>query len=213
MTGEFSFALEVEGFDVENDEHLDALYGAFEDVGASVQSGRVTIGFVVAARGASHALGETTDRLEAVVPTVRVLRVDRDLVSIPDIADRTDRTPESVRLLVGGKRGLGGFPAPCGTLGGGIRVWEWATVAGWFAQRDNSVEGANLIDHESATLFDARLLNRYTTDSALEPVPVKRATRRVHRQMLPAGQAHPFYDQATSTRKGPASRSREDLAV
>ena len=45
---------------------------------------------------------------------VEVIRIaDAGLVSMADIAARTRRTRESVRLLVAGERGPGGFPSPC----------------------------------------------------------------------------------------------------
>lgn len=61
----------------------------------------------------------------------RVLRVDRELVSVPDIAERTGRSRESVRQHANGTRGSGGFPSPVGIVGDGIRVWEWAPVFEW----------------------------------------------------------------------------------
>jgi hypothetical protein len=55
-----------------------------------------------------------------------------DLVSIRDIAPRTARTYESVRLLAAGKRGPGGFPAPMST--GQWALYSWTEVAAWFAE-------------------------------------------------------------------------------
>lgn len=56
-----------------------------------------------------------------------------DAVSIADIATLTERTPESVRLLVAGKRGPGGFPAPS-TEVGGTRLWKLVDVANWWSE-------------------------------------------------------------------------------
>ena len=57
-----------------------------------------------------------------------------DLASMSDIAARSGRTPESIRLLVKGRRGPGGFPPAAGDLGGRMKVWRWAEVAQWFEQ-------------------------------------------------------------------------------
>ena len=77
------------------------------------------------------ALSELTDAL----PEATVIRVQEyDLASMSDIAARAGRTPESVRLLVNGRRGPGGFPPAAGDLGGRIKVWRWADVAQWFEE-------------------------------------------------------------------------------
>lgn len=74
-------------------------------------------------------LGELTDAL----PEATVIRVhEYDLVSLRDIAARSGRTVESVRLLVRGRRGPGGFPTAAGNLGGHMQVWRLAEVAEWF---------------------------------------------------------------------------------
>ncbi|HVE68588.1 MAG TPA: hypothetical protein VNB64_08410 [Solirubrobacteraceae bacterium] len=74
--------------------------------------------------------------IRIVFPEAQLLEVRPDsLVTLDDIAERTGRTHESVRLLVKGKRGPGGFPAPAG---GGRRqrskVWRWYEVERWFEE-------------------------------------------------------------------------------
>lgn len=58
-----------------------------------------------------------------------------DLVTASVIADRTDRTRESVRLLISGDRGPGGFPAPLAWVDAKTRLWRWSDVERWFAER------------------------------------------------------------------------------
>lgn len=74
--------------------------------------------------------------LGAVFPEARLLEVrPDDLVTLHDIAERTGRTHESVRMLVKGKRGPGGFPAE---TRGGLRrpkMWRWHEVARWFEEK------------------------------------------------------------------------------
>lgn len=55
-----------------------------------------------------------------------------DVVSIKDIAARTGRTYESVRLLAAGKRGPGGFPVPLSR--GQWALYSWTEVSIWLAQ-------------------------------------------------------------------------------
>jgi hypothetical protein len=59
-----------------------------------------------------------------------------DLVELPEIAARTGRTRESVRLLALGRRGPGGFPPAAG----GFR--SWTAVRAWFATYDPAGVGS-----------------------------------------------------------------------
>lgn len=80
------------------------------------------------------ALAEALGELLNALPKATVLRVDEhDLATMADIARRAGRTPESIRLLVNGRRGPGGFPPAAGHLDGRTKVWRWADVAEWFA--------------------------------------------------------------------------------
>lgn len=66
------------------------------------------------------------------VPELRVIRVEPDdLVTMAEIAERLDRSRESVRLLVSGQRGAGDFPAPVSHLRSRSRLWRWSEVAEW----------------------------------------------------------------------------------
>ncbi|MEN8150563.1 MAG: DNA-binding protein [Planctomycetota bacterium] len=62
----------------------------------------------------------------------RVVRIEPgDLVNASEIARRLGRTRESVRLLIRGTRGPGGFPPPVADLRTRSPVWSWAAVAHW----------------------------------------------------------------------------------
>jgi len=81
--------------------------------------------------------------LERVFPEATILRVEPDdLVTIAAIAERVGRSHESVRLLVRGERGPGGFPAPAGKLDAKTQAWRWAEVAQWFETYIGPVPGA-----------------------------------------------------------------------
>ena len=87
------------------------------------------------------------------VPPVRVLEVEADdLLTMADIARRLGRTRESVRLLVQGKRGKGGFPEPeFGT--GKWRFWRWSAVLGWLDDvPEAELERARVTDAVNAAL-------------------------------------------------------------
>lgn len=87
------------------------------------------------------------------VPPIHVLRVESDdLLTIADMARRLGRTRESVRLLVEGKRGKGGFPEP--VLGTGKwRFWRWTEVRAWLDDvPETELERARVIDAVNAAL-------------------------------------------------------------
>jgi hypothetical protein len=86
-----------------------------------------------AGRDAKDAVRSAIVDVEGAIPTARVVRIDDDLVNASDIAERIDRTPESVRQLASGSRGVGGFPNPVGVVGSGVKVWRWADVQQWLA--------------------------------------------------------------------------------
>ena len=94
------------------------------------------------------------------VPAAVPLRVDQDLVSVSDIAQRVDRTRESVRLLVEAKRGPGRFPPPIGVVGDGTRVWPWAVVLEWFDKSLGVDLGENAVPPLTAAVLDVSFATR-----------------------------------------------------
>ncbi len=80
-----------------------------------------------------RALTSALEELVEALPEAQVLRVEEDdLATMADIAERAGRTPESVRLLVNGRRGPGGFPPAAGRLDARTKVWRWSDAADWF---------------------------------------------------------------------------------
>ncbi|MGH8923613.1 MAG: hypothetical protein ACRDWA_03065 [Acidimicrobiia bacterium] len=132
----YEFTLIVEGPDLQEEGPLDALFDAgFDD--ATI--GRVgTIQFLEFDREAesfAEAVLSTTVSLESAIPGVRVGHLEPDdLLTISEISDRVGRTRESVRLLISGERGPGGFPAPATHFRSRQRMWRWQEVAIWFAE-------------------------------------------------------------------------------
>jgi hypothetical protein len=74
--------------------------------------------------------------LHRVFPEAQLVRVEPDkLTTISDIAERMSRSHESIRLLVQGKRGPGGFPKTASAPGAKPQVWRWHEVAEWFERK------------------------------------------------------------------------------
>jgi predicted DNA-binding transcriptional regulator AlpA len=121
----------------------------------------VTVTSPVDAPSAESAAFALADTITETFPEAVVVRVDQDLVSIPDIAERTERSRESIRLLVEGKRGPGGFPSPVGIVGDGIRVWPWASVLDWFSRAlGEELAEAQAVLPDVAAVVDACLATR-----------------------------------------------------
>ena len=95
---------------------------AFPEAVPSEVSGVTTMRAKLRAPGPAAAVSQLVERVTKAVPAAVPLRVDQDLVSVSDMAQRGGPTREGVRLLVDGQRGPGSFPAPLGVVGDGIRI-------------------------------------------------------------------------------------------
>lgn len=159
MRTTFNVSLVIDGLEL-TDQNLDRLFEILPDAVPASIGGLVTVSAPVGATDAESAALALVDTIAAVFPEAIAVRLDQDLVSIPDIAERTERSRESIRLLVDAKRGPGNFPAPVGTVGDGIRVWPWAAVADWFTNSYDEDLGERGVLPEIAAIVDACLAAR-----------------------------------------------------
>lgn len=159
MSSVFQVSLVVEGFSFSDDD-LDCMFEVLPDAVPSSIGGLDTVAAPVEAPDSEAACMNLAGVLAETFPSITIVRVDPDFVSISDIAERTGRSRESVRLLVEGKRGPGSFPAPTGIIGDGSRFWSWAIVVDWFAshmKHDIDLPG---VLPEVAAVVDACLAGR-----------------------------------------------------
>jgi hypothetical protein len=160
-----------------DDEGADRLYDAGVDDGAP-ESGPLghSIGFDREAESFRDAVLSAIEDVESA--QFEVLRAEPDeLVSAADVAERTDRSRQSISSLVNGTRGPGGWPRP---VAGNVRspLWRWSDVAAWFEDFD----GSQTVDRDEAA-FVAALNELLAARRALRPVD--RATRkRLVRQLV-----------------------------
>jgi hypothetical protein len=149
---DYEFTLLIEG-DLTDASIVAALYDAgCDDATFGVVDG-VSFGeFVREAPSLPDALWSAIGQVETTGLTA--IRVEpEDIVSMADIADRLDRTRESVRLLITGQRGPGGFPAPMSHARVRGRLWRWSDVAAWLGQLDKEdLEDAHFIAAVNAAL-------------------------------------------------------------
>lgn len=162
--GTFTVAVVLESIELD-DEVLDTMFRDLPDAVPSDVNGVVTISAPVKADDPEAAAHRLIARLRPLLPGARPVRLDQDLVSITDIAERTGRTRESVRLLADGRRGPGGFPAPIGTVGDGIRVWPWTVVVDWFRESLGHDLDERGVPPAVAARVDAMLSNDRTAPS------------------------------------------------
>jgi len=109
--------------------------------------------------------GSFPEALTSAVRAVRaaglvVRRVEPDdLVTMSELADRLERSIESVRLLTTGQRGDGSFPAPVVRTTSRGHLWSWAQVARWDRRPTDEVQRAEWIAGINAriqlNLFDS----------------------------------------------------------
>jgi hypothetical protein len=132
------FTLIVEGTDLEDEAVLDALFEAGCDDATVGRIGATQyLDFDREAETLADAVIEATEAIESAIPGARVVHLDPDeLVSMAEIAERIDRTRESVRLLIKGDRGPGGFPAPATHFKTRNPLWSWTDVVTWLATTD-----------------------------------------------------------------------------
>jgi hypothetical protein len=153
-----SFTLFLEGADVFEDGHTDALFDAgCNDAVFGERDGAQYAVFDREAESFGAALASAIDQVTSAVSGLTVVRVEPDeLVSMAAIAERVCLSREQVRLLSLGKRGPGGFPAPVSYVDRRTRVWLWPEVARWFRKNGKANtemgEGGDLVAALNAAL-------------------------------------------------------------
>lgn len=130
---EFTLQLDQEVSDAQ----ADAIYDACTDATIETGVGRTEIGFTREAPTWADAIGSAIRDVDN-IPGLLVTGAGQDeLVSMREIAHRTRRSREAVRLWAVGERGPGSFPAPAWQSPAGERFWSWPDVARWVRKHLN----------------------------------------------------------------------------
>ncbi len=157
-----TFTLIAIGPDLQSDELIDALLEAgCDDALVGRADGVQFIDFDRDADTLEEAVLSAVADLES-IDGIEVIRIaDAGLLSMADIAARTGRTRESVRLLVTGERGPGGFPPPVTDPRSRYRLWRSDDVNEWFRSNlDHSIDDIRN-DHLRAALNAGLELRRH----------------------------------------------------
>jgi hypothetical protein len=165
----FDFALRLSR--APTDDEIEALYeatGGDADVEWNPDTGYGAVTFNREADTLTDAIVSAVRDVER-VPGLRAVGAGQDdFVTMLDIARRTGRTRASVRMLINGQRGPGGFPPPTLVTTGGEKLWSWPQAAEWL--RDELGLPVEVPPHEIKTA-DRLLVAR----AALEEEPDERA--------------------------------------
>ena len=162
----WNFTLIVEGRDLSEQAVFDALWEAgCDDALVGVTNGVQYLDFDREAPTLEEAVASAIHDIEQVAGLQVMRFVDSDLVSMAEIAERTRRTRESVRLLVTGERGPGEFPVPVNDPRRPNRLWRWSEVEAWLENRHRSGtapdrEGSSLIRRALAAGIEFRAYER-----------------------------------------------------
>ena len=156
----FHFTLVVDGPDLQEQPLIDLLFEAgCDDATIGCSDGVQYVDFDREADALEDAILSAVDDLEK-LEGVEVLRIaDAGLASLADVAARVGRTRESVRLLVSGARGPGGFPKPVTDPRSRYRLWRWSEVAHWF--KEYRGEFPSVSDDGCTTMYNAALECRH----------------------------------------------------
>jgi hypothetical protein len=150
---EFEFTLVIVG-DLADEDAVRSLFDAgCNDATFGIIDGMGYGEFAREAPSLAEAALSAIHQVESVA-SLQVLRVEPDdIVTMADIADRLERSRESVRLLIAGRRGPGGFPPP---ISHGVergRLWRWSDVARWFERlAPDEIDAAHFVAAVNATL-------------------------------------------------------------
>jgi predicted DNA-binding transcriptional regulator AlpA len=128
----YEFTFVVEGVNAEDDEAVSVLA---EHLDATLARGAGVNLLLITSEGvdAIHAALNAIASAESLVPKIRFLHLDRDLVGISEIAKRTGHSRQNVAQWVTGERRAADsapFPKVEGVVGR-ARIWLWSEVNAW----------------------------------------------------------------------------------
>lgn len=150
MMQTYQFTLIVGGPDLQSDELAEEIFEAgCDDVLIGVSDSIQYADVDRKAPSLEEAILSAIFDIERVEGAVVVRIADAGLVTMADVAERTGRTRESVRLLVSGRRGPGGFPPPVTDPRGRYRLWRWTDVERWFSVVFGEYQGGEGPDIEA----------------------------------------------------------------
>nr|WP_051686604.1 hypothetical protein [Ochrobactrum sp. UNC390CL2Tsu3S39] len=130
----FEFSIVATGLDPQADDFENRFYDAgCDDALVSFQKGHIIIDFAREAKDLIAAISSAQADVEKA--GAKIVRVEPDpLVSLSDIAARSDCTRAAISLYAKGLRGQD-FPAPIARVTSESPLWNWTDVSKWMFLR------------------------------------------------------------------------------
>jgi hypothetical protein len=130
----FEFTIIASGLDPDADDFEDRFFEAgCDDTTIAFVKGRIVIEFAREARNFSHALLSAIRDVQSAGAAIEHIEPDY-LVSLSDIAERSNLSRAAVSLYAKGERGEN-FPAPVARVTSESPLWDWVHVARWMYSR------------------------------------------------------------------------------
>lgn len=153
---EYEFRFVVEGVSVDDIDVVEALDRELDAMlfrGGGVDLLDIATEGTDALAAAMKAAREAT----VLIPSLRVLRLHRDLVGVPEIAERLEVSRQNVHQWITGKRHgeASPFPLPEGTAGR-AQVWLWTEINKWLEQIGRN-DGVNRPSRNETADIDSAL--------------------------------------------------------
>ncbi|MDG9718672.1 hypothetical protein [Streptomyces sp. DH24] len=155
---DYDFTFVVSGVDVDDQAAVDALQEKCDALLA--RAGGVDLLMITGSGDtAVEAAVTAVSAARGAVPQLQVCRLDRDLVGVHEIAERTGRSRQNVSQWIAGARKAQGerFPAPEGTVGRS-QAWLWSEVNRWLSAHELD-DGATYPTREEMAEIDVALAN------------------------------------------------------
>ncbi len=172
----FELLVDASGFASPVEHALDAIHDAgLDDALVTWRGDRIVLHVDRVASSPVAAIVEAIGQVDA-IPGLRVVRVSPlDLVGVAEIARRKGKTKQWASLVVAGKRGPAGFPAPFPLEHLATPMWRWADVIAWLDHGTKpsvvDIERSALAMSTINALLDLRKFDVDETDrAALAPL-------------------------------------------
>ncbi|MCF2523005.1 hypothetical protein [Bradyrhizobium sp. G127] len=130
----YYFTIIASGLDPEAEDFEDRFFAAgCDDATLSVQRGAIILEFSREAKSFPHALVSAFSDVQKAGAKVVHFEPDH-LVSLSDIAHRSDMSKAAISLFAKGERGRD-FPSPVAKVTSESPLWDWVEVARWMFRR------------------------------------------------------------------------------
>lgn len=158
MKRNYEFSVQVTGLDIKNKSQLKQLKSDAITVVPFASDGLTMLDIELAAESPELAFFEFKTFLNRYASKIKIKRIDLDLVSLSQIAERLDVTREAVRLWSTGERRQD-FPAPFTSAGKSL-LWAWSDVFDWLTEEEIQDDPLplpiNLIEHSNGDYAEDR---------------------------------------------------------